>query len=174
MKDNKKIYTIAIVLVFLAITAKFFWPTPIKTDMKNLCENEVILQANYEAMIAEVDSWNTSLQGGPNLQYNVNMLLGDFQYGVNNVIVPKIDNSIAILELTELSTPEVIAIKDQYIESLELFKEGSEKMLVALKNNDDDIYNQAKSLLTQAEQGFNSCQTDFEALAKKNCFMYFK
>ena len=172
MKDNKKMYVMVIVLIVLIMSVTFFWPTPIKTDLRNLSRNSEILKENYEVMLAEINTWNTNLQGD-NLQYSVNTLLGDFQYGVNNVIVPKVENSITILELTELSTPEVIALREQYINSLELFKEGSEKMLAAVKANDNSMYKEAEALLTQSEQEIQSFYTNFKTLARKNHFIYF-
>lgn len=172
MRDSKKMFGIVVVLIALVNAAIFFWPTPARQDLRNLRKHHEILRQNFQEITAEVKSWNTNLQGS-NLQYSVNTLLGDFQSGVNNVIVPNVNNSIAILNMTELSTPEVIALRDQYVKSLEEYRDGAEKMLAALKANDQEMYNEAEALLNQSERDLNAYFDSYKAVAKKNNFIYF-
>ena len=172
MRDSKKMVGIVGLLILLANVAIFFWPTPARQDLRNLRKNHDILKQNFQEITAEVKTWNTNFQGG-NLQYSVNTLLGDFHSGVNNVIVPNVNNSIAILNMTELSTPEVIALRDQYVKSLEAYRDGAEKMLAALKANDQELFDEAKALLEQSERDLQAYYDSYKAVAKKNNFIYF-
>lgn len=177
MRDNKKIYILAMVLVFLVITATFFWPTPVRQDMRNLVRHSEILKENQATIDNQVESWRVSLQGvsfqSANAQHSVNTFLSDFQYGVNNVIIPAVDNSIAILEVTELSTPEVVALKNRYVHAFELYKEGSEKALEAVKANDEELLKDAEVIMNQAVSEAEKFATEFKALAREHRFIYF-
>lgn len=177
MRDSKKMVGIVGVLILLANVAIFFWPTPVRQDLRNLVRHSEILEENQVAIEKEVESWRASLQGvngqATNAQHSINTLLSDFQYGVNNIIIPAVDNSIVILELTELSTPEVIAVRDQYINSLELYRDGVEKVLDALKTNDDEMIKDAEDIMNQAVSEAEKSASEFKALAREHGFIYF-
>lgn len=172
MRDSKKMVGIVGLLILLVNAAIFFWPTPVRQDLRNLVRHSEILEENQAAIEKEVASWRASLQG-VNDQHSINALLSDFQYGVNNIIIPAVDNSIVILELTELSTPEVIAVRDQYINSLELYRDGVEKVLDALKTNDDELIKDAEDIMNQAVSEAEKSASEFKALAREHRFIYF-
>lgn len=177
MRDNKKICAIAVVLIVLINIVVFFWPTPVRQDLRNLVRHSEILEENQVAIEKEVESWRASLQGvnvqAANAQHSINTILSDFQYGVNNVIIPAVDNSIVILELTELSTPEVIALKNRYVHAFELYKEGSEKTLEAVKANDEELLKDAEVIMNQAVSEAEKFAAEFKALAREHRFIYF-
>lgn len=172
MRDNKKIYAIAVVCVFLFVTCSFFWPTPAKKDLRNLRQNSQMVSDNLRTIEAEASKIESQLQSG-NLQYAYNTFLGQLQESVNNVIVPTVDQSITILEITELSTPEVIALRDQLIYCLELYKEASEKMLLAIKTNDEAMLTEAETLLNQALSEADQYAISYKQLARKHGYIFF-
>lgn len=172
MRDNKKIYIVAVICILLFVACRFFWPTPVKKDLSNLRQNSKVVSQNFRIVSTELSNWKSKVQGD-NLQHTYNNLLGEIQKSVNNIIVPTVDQSIAILELTELSTPEVIAVRDQAIHALQLYKDASEKMLTAIKNNDKAMLDEADAMLNQASSELDLYATSYKELARKHGYIYF-
>lgn len=155
----EKKYSVIIVIAVLAIVGflRFGLPDPVRDDLKALQnENYAALTANYQAINAEVQNWTTYKQP---IQY---------QRGVNNIIIPKVEDSMAILNNTQLTTPEVIALKQQHVDSLELFRKGAETAIEGINKNDEKKLKKAISYFEQAEAGMTAFNTNLEALAKEH------
>jgi len=172
MRDTKKLYVIAAVCLFVFITCIYFWPTPVRKDLRNLRSSVKIVDEYFQEIIAEVKTWEATLNI-KNQTLAANSFMSELQYGVNQVIVPKTKQAVAVLELTELTTPEVIAIRDEIIASLTLYSDASEQVLVAFKANDKKVLDEAEQTMSQATQAMDKSANDFRSLARKNHYIYF-
>lgn len=172
MRDTKKLYVIAAVCLFVFITCIYFWPTPVRKDLRNLRSSVKIVDGYYQEITAEVETWRSTLNI-KNQTLAVNSFMSELQYGVNQVIIPKTKQAVAVLELTELTTPEVIAIRDEIIDSLTLYSAASEQVLDALKKNDRKVLDEAEQTMNQATQAMERSANDFRTLARKNHYIYF-
>ncbi len=155
---EKKHVTIIVIVVGLVVGfLRFGWPDPVRDDLKALQnENHAALTANYNAINAEIQNWATYTQP---IQY---------QRGVNNIIIPKVDDSMAILNNTELKTPEVISLKQQHVNSLALFRKGAEAAIQAINKNDEKKMEEAISYFEKAEADMTSFNTNLKVLANEH------
>lgn len=152
----EKKYSTLIVIVVIAIVGflRFGWPDPIKDDLKAL-QNEN-LTVNDDAIIAEIKNWKTYTQP---IQY---------QRGVNNIIIPKIDESMAILNNTQLTTPEVIALKQLHVDALALYRNGAEIAVEGINKNDEKKIESAIKYFEAGDAKVDEYNANLKTLAEKH------
>lgn len=172
MRDTKKIYIIVAVCLLACIAGVCFWPTPERKDLSNLRSSMKIVQVYYEEIRTEIKTWRTNLNV-ENQQLAVNNLMSDFQYGVNQVIVPNTETSVGILQMTELTTPEVIALRDELVEVLALYSDASKQLLEGLKTKDEAMCKEAEQKLNQIEVEVNTLENNFKSMARKNLYFFY-
>lgn len=150
----EKKYSMLIVIAVIAIVGflRFGWPDPIREDLKAL-QNDT-LTANDNAIIAEIKNWGSYSQP---IQY---------QRGVNNIILPKIDESMAILNSTQVTTPEVIALKQLHLDALALYRKGAEAAVEGINKNDEKKLESAIKYFEDGDAKVDEYNTNLEKLAK--------
>lgn len=109
----------------------------------------VDVNAKYNDLITELEKWN-------NLETDAEMI-----DSLKNVIIPNIDEQLAMLDAIELTTDEVIAIKEKYKTMLEKYKEGYSAMLTALEVADITAL---ENSLTLVEDGLTALEAYNKAL----------
>ncbi|MBO5089201.1 MAG: hypothetical protein J6C01_11035 [Lachnospiraceae bacterium] len=150
---EKKHVTIIVIIVGLVVGfLRFGWPDPIKDDLKAL--SNANLSANDKAINAEIKNWATYTQP---IQY---------QRGVNNIIIPKIDESVDMLNNTQLTTPEVIALKQIHVEALELYRKGAEVAVEGINKNDEKKIETAIKYFEAGDAKVDEYNSNLRILAK--------
>ena len=109
----------------------------------------VDVNAKYNDLITELEKWN-------NLETDAEMI-----DSLKNVIIPNIEEQLAMLDAIELTTDEVIAIKEKYKTMLEKYKEGYSAMLTALEVADITAL---ENSLTLVEDGLTALEAYNKAL----------
>ena len=109
----------------------------------------VDVNAKYNDLITELEKWN-------NLETDAEMI-----DSLKNVIIPNIDEQLSMLDAIELTTDEVIAIKEKYKTMLEKYKEGYSAMLTALEVADITAL---ENSLTLVEDGLTALEAYNKAL----------
>lgn len=109
----------------------------------------VDVNAKYNDLITELEKWN-------NLETDAEMI-----DSLKNIIIPNIDEQLSMLDAIELTTDEVIAIKEKYKTMLEKYKEGYSAMLTALEVADITAL---ENSLTLVEDGLTALEAYNKAL----------
>ena len=100
--------------------------------------NMVTVNAKYEDLKAELTKWS-------NFETDTEMI-----DSLSNIILPNIDEEIAMVTAIEVATEEVTAIKETFLSMLAKYKEGYSAMLSALETADITALENA---LTVVEEG---------------------
>ena len=116
--------------------------TFLNTDM-------VSVNAKYNDLKEELAKWE-------NFETDAEMI-----DSLNNVIIPNIDEQLAMLDAIELTTDEVTEIKAKYKTMLEKYKEGYSAMLTALKAADVTAL---ENSLTIVQEGLTALEEYNKAL----------
>lgn len=154
---SKKAQTVLVIVVVLIIAAvRIFWQGPAKSDLTNLLnKNNEVINANTKIINDELGKFSSYTS------------VGQYQVSIETIIVPKINESIQILQNTELKTEEGKALRQEYIQALETYKQGVELALTALQNNDMAKLNEVQTMFTQANSGIASFNKHAQELADK-------
>lgn len=154
---SKKAQTVLVIVVVLIIAAvRIFWQGPAKSDLTNLLnKNNEVINANTKIINDELGKFSSYTS------------VGQYQVSIETIIVPKINESIQILQSTELKTEEGKALRQEYIQALETYKQGVELALTALQNNDMAKLNEVQTMFTQANAGIASFNKHAQELADK-------
>ena len=91
---------------------------------KFLNTDMVAVNAKYDDLKTEITKWN-------NFETDAEMI-----DSLKNVIIPNIDEEIALVNAIELTTDEVKEIKAKFMTMLDKYKEGYRAMLTALETAD--------------------------------------
>ena len=107
------------------------------------------VNAKYEDLKAELAKWN-------NCETDAEMI-----DSLNNVILPNINEEIAMVNAIELTTDEVKAVKAKFMTMLDTYKEGYGAMLTALEAADITAL---ENSLTIIEAGLSALEEYNKAL----------
>ena len=116
---------------------------------KFLNEDMVTVNAKYEDLKTELAKWT-------NLETDAEMI-----DSLKNVILPNIDEEIAMVNAIELTTDEVKEIKAKFMTMLDKYKEGYSAMLTALETADITAL---ENSLTIVEAGLTALEDYNKAL----------
>ena len=120
--------------------------TFLNTDM-------VEINAKYEDLKTELTKWS-------NFETDVEMI-----DSLKNVIIPNIDEELAMLDAIELTTDEVKEIKAKFKTMLDKYKEGYELMLTALEASDAEALEKGLSVVQEGLTALEEYNKALESLA---------
>ena len=120
--------------------------TFLNTDM-------VAVNAKYEDLKTELTKWN-------NFETDAEMI-----DSLKNVIIPNIDEEIAMVNAIELTTDEVKAVKAKFMTMLDKYKEGYSAMLTALETADVTALENSLTIVQEGLDAQTAYNTALEDLA---------
>ena len=119
-------------------------------------EFETFLNTDMVAVNAKYEDLKTELAKWTNLETDAEMI-----DSLKNVILPNIDEEIAMVNAIELTTDEVKEIKAKFMTMLDKYKEGYSAMLTALETADITAL---ENSLTIVEAGLTALEDYNKAL----------
>lgn len=149
----KKFLTLFITIV-LSISLLTGCSDPIYDDFEHFLNVEMTeVNDNYEKLKAEVNTWEDLTDDSA------------LESSLNDVLLPLVDDSLSKLENINPKTEDVQAIKDKYIQVMDAYKDGFEKMLSGLRENDEDIMLEGTKSLEKGVELLEEYNTALENLA---------
>ncbi len=168
---DKKVSFIAVVCILLVFACILFWPTPVRKDWSKLAMHAKSAEMYLNEIRTETKSWNLNMNM-ENLELSYNTLLSDYQYGVNQVIVPKAEQSVAILQSTELETSEMIYIRDEWCAICTLYADVSIALLKGMKAKDEAALEECTNKLNDLETRCLKLENDIKSYRMKYLVIY--
>lgn len=126
--------------LIMAVTALTGCGTdPVAADFEKFLNVDMVdVNAKYEEIKAESAKWET-------MESDAELLAS-----AKNDILPKINETIAMLAEIEPATDEVKAVKGKYESVINTYKEGFELLVNALESGDENVVNEGSAKLEEA------------------------
>lgn len=157
MKMGKKI-VIGFGILLVVITAVYFlWPDPIKKDIKLFVEeyNASILNC-YDVIQTEAQKITSYT------------LVSEFEYSVEQVMIPEIDDTISKVQAIPLQTAEVMVMRNKYVDLMKNEKNCYQKLVYAVKLRDQGRIDEVYNLINDIETLRVQYDQEFTELAKEH------
>ena len=117
--------------------------------------NMATVNAKYEDLTAELLKWSS-------FETDAEMI-----DSLSNIILPNIDEEIAMVNAIEVATEEVNAIKEKFLSMLDKYKEGYSAMLSALETADVTALENALTVVEEGLAVLEEYNKALEDLAKE-------
>lgn len=145
-----------LITVILSISLLSGCSDPIYDDFEHFLNVEMTdVNENYEKLKAEVGNWES---------YGDNSAL---EASLSDILLPLVDDSLTRLENITPETEEVQALKDKYVQVMEAYKDGFEKVLSGLSEHDEDKVLEGNESLEKGVELLNEYNTALENLASE-------
>jgi len=156
MKNFKKLVA-GIVTLVVGISVLAGCSNPVADELENFVNVQTVeVNAIYEEITAEAGTWE-SLESEE-----------DVLKSVKDVLIPKTEEGLKLLNAVEVTTPEVQEIKAKYVKVFEAYKEGFGMMLTALENLDEAMMTESAAKLEEGITALNEYNAALKALAEEN------
>lgn len=156
MKKMKKLVAVVLTLAMTMATLTGCGSDPVADEFQKFLNTDMVqVNANYETIKTDVGTID-SLPDDASMA----ALLKD-------KVIPKVDESLALLEKIEVNTDEVKAIKGKYKVVLDTYKDSFETMLTALESGDEAMMNEGIGKIDDALAALDEYNAALESLAKE-------
>lgn len=123
----KKIITILLIAV-MSLTILVGCGNSAYDDFENFLNKDMVsINANYDAIKAESARW------GDDIEENA-----DIEASLVDVLLPLVNDSLDKLNDINPTTDDVKQIKEKYVSVMQAYKDGFEKILEGIRENDSD------------------------------------
>lgn len=149
----KKVLALLLISV-MAVTLLVGCGDPRFDDLDNFLNVEMTeVNANYEEIKAEVAKWS-SYEEDP-----------EYIASLKDNLLPVVEDSLTKLTNITPATEEVKAIKDKYVEMMEMYKEAFSGMLEAIETQNVEKLNAESEKLSKGVELLDEYNAALEALA---------
>lgn len=151
----KKILAFLVTAVML-LTVLTGCGDPVYDDFENFLNTEMTeVNENYDKIAEETEIW-------ANLEDDEDLIAG-----LEEDLLPLVEDSLAKLEKIEPETDEVKELKEKYVAVMEAYKEGFELVLAGIKDNDADEIYAGNDKLSEGLSLLDEYNDALDALAKE-------